>query len=327
MVLRKLDHLSRPGFHRVPHPRSPAARTSDWCALGVLHPDSPAARYVDWASGALPHPDSPQSRRNFWDTAGNGIDHSAEGELTQLRLAAEVSLDKHSGSLRDALPDTALQIIYDRQISLLKEPYSFMRSFRMVDPAQVLLHVQRQIDWVHCHLQGALTQRYQTAVAPILDEVDSLQAQSLSGEKTAQLSTIQALSERYYNAAIESIREHVTDADKTGKRQELIHRWRARMMACSSTVSVEAPPAEVQAPANKPPKKSTDAPVKTWVAVQLIDDRGDPVPNAAYKVTLPDGSVMTGSLDDEGSVRFDEIDPGDCLVSFPEIHAKEWKPA
>lgn len=97
------------------------------------------------------------------------------------------------------------------------------------------------------------------------------------------------------------------------------------MIACSSVISVEAPPTEAQAPANKPPKKSTDAPVKTWIAVQLIDDRGDPVPNAAYKVTLPDGSIMTGSLDNQGSIRFDEIDPGDCLISFPEIHAKEWK--
>ncbi len=326
MVLRKVDHLSRTGFHRVPHPRSPAARTSDWSVLGLLHPDSPAARYVDWTSLDLPHPDSPSSRRNLWDTAGNGIDHSAEGELTQLRLAAEISLQKHSESLRDALPDTALQIMYDRQISILREPYTFMRSFRVVDPAQMLLNVQRQIDWIHCHLRGAFTQSYQIAVGPILDEVDSLQAQSLSGEKAEQLSNLQSLSERYYNAAIGSIREHVTEAGKTGKQQELIHRWRARMIACSATVSVEAA-ADAQAPARKPPKKSTDAPVKTWIAVQLIDDRGDPVPNAAYKITLTDGSVMTGSTDDQGSVRFDEIDPGDCLVSFPEIHAKEWKPA
>ena len=326
MVLRKVNHLSRPGFHRVPHPRSPAARTSDWSALSLLHPDSPAARYVDWTSGDLPHPDSPSSRGNFWDTTRNRIDNSAEGELTQLRLAAEISLDRHSRTLREALPDTALQIIYDRQISLLKEPYSFMRSFRLVDPAQVLLNVQRQIEWVHCHLRGALTQSYQIAVAPILDEVDSLQAHSLSGEKAQQLSNIQALSERYYTAAIQNLREHVANVGKTGKQQELIHRWRARMIACSATVSVEAA-AEAQAPAKKPPNKSADAPVKTWIAVQLVDDRGDPVPNAAYKVTLPDGSVMTGSTDDQGSVRFDEIDPGDCLVSFPEIHAKEWKPA
>ena len=326
MVLRKVHHLSRPGFHRAPHPRSPAARTSDWSVLGLLHPDSPAARYVDWTSLDLPHPDSPSSRVNLWDTLGNGTDNPAEGELTQLRLAAEGSLHKNSDRFRDALPDTALQIIYDRQISILEEPYTFMRSFRVVDPAQMLLNVQRQIDWIHCHLRGAFTQSYQIAVGPILDEVDSLQAQSPSGVKAEQLMNVQALSERYFNAAIQSIGEQMADAGKTGKQQELIHRWRARMIACSATVSVEAA-AEAQAPAKKPPKKSTDAPVKTWIAVQLIDDRGDPVPNAVYKVTLPDGSVMTGSTDDQGSVRFDEIDPGDCLVSFPEIHAKEWKPA
>ncbi len=187
MVLRKVHHLSRPGFHRAPHPRSPAARTSDWSVLGLLHPDSPAARYVDWTSLDLPHPDSPSSRGNLQDIAGTGIDHSAEGELTQLRLAAEGSLHKNSDRFRDALPDTALQIIYDRQISILEEPYTFMRSFRVVDPAQMLLNVQRQIDWIHCHLRGAFTQSYQIAVGPILDEVDSLQAQSPSGVKAEQL--------------------------------------------------------------------------------------------------------------------------------------------
>jgi hypothetical protein len=239
-----------------------------------------------------------------------------------------MSLDKHCDSLRDVLPDTGLQIIYDRQISLLKEAYTFIRSFAVADPAQMLRNVQRQTGWVHCHLQGALTRSYQIAVGPIFDEIDSLQAQTLSGEKEKQFSIIQALSERYYKAATESVQEHLADAGKTGKQQELIHRWRARMLACASAGSagaIESPAAEPQAPARKPPKKSSDAPVKTWIAVQLIDDAGDPVPNVPYKVTLPDGSVMSGSLDDQGIVRFDEIDPGDCLVSFPEIHAKEWK--
>ena len=66
--------------------------------------------------------------------------------------------------------------------------------------------------------------------------------------------------------------------------------------------------------------------VKTWIAIRLIDEDGNPVPDVAYSVTLPDGSIMTGSLDDQGCARFDDIDPGQCQVSFPEIHAKEWKP-
>lgn len=203
-----------------------------------------------------------------------------------------------------------------------------MKAFTVTDTDPVFLHVQRQIGWVHCHLQGALSQSYKIAADPIVGEVDSLQAQT-PGQAAKRLSQIQGLVERYYQTATESVQEHWAAAGKAGKQQELIQRWRARMLACASAgaATVESPAAEQQSPAKKPPKKSSDAPVKTWVAVQLIDDRGDPVPGAAYKVTLPDGSVMSGSLDDQGMVRFDEIDPGQCQVTFPEIHAKEWKQA
>jgi hypothetical protein len=273
------------------------------------------------------HPNSPSGRANGSGTKQNGIDASADERLTPIRVAAEISLDKHSDSLRDALPETGLQILYDREVSLLREAYGFMKAFTVTDPTQMVLNVQRHIGWVHCHLQGALTQSYRIAVGPTVDEVDSLRVHTLPEERTKLLSDTQALLERYYQAATESVQEHLADARKTGKQQELIQRWRARMLACASagTAGVESPAAEPLAPANKPPKKSTDAPVKTWVAVQLIDDQGSPVPNVPYKVTLPDGSVMSGSLDDQGTVRFDEIDPGECLVSFPEIHAREWK--
>ena len=65
----------------------------------------------------------------------------------------------------------------------------------------------------------------------------------------------------------------------------------------------------------------------TWVEVRLIDEDDEPVAGAYYKVQLPDGSIMTGNLDEDGKVRFDSIVPGTCKVSFPEIHAKEWVPA
>jgi hypothetical protein len=240
------------------------------------------------------------------------------------------SLDKHADNLRDALPDPGLQAIYDRQISALKMPFGFTRP-TIVDPALVLRDVKRQIDWVHCHLQSTLSKSYETAARPILVEFDALQAQAIYGDKGTLLSDIQAVSERYYQTAIKSIQEDLAQVRKTGKEQELIHRWSARMLACASGGSaggaeelVEEPPASQK----KPPKTSgsSEAAVKTWIAIQLTDEDGNPVPDVAYSVTLPDGPVMTGSLDDQGFARFDDIDPGKCLVSFPEIHAKEWKP-
>jgi hypothetical protein len=215
-------------------------------------------------------------------------------------------------------------------MGLLKESYGFMMSLSIVDPVRVLHEVQRQIGWVHCHLQGTLTGSYETAVGSILNELHLVQAQTVDGDKGKQLGHIQGLSERYYLAATASIEEHLAQARKAGKQEELIQRWRARMLACAAggaAGAVESPVEAPRAPQKKPPKdsESSDKGVKTWIAIRVLDEDGNPVPNVAYSVTLPDGSIMTGSLDDQGSARFDEIDPGQCQVSFPEIHAKEWK--
>lgn len=66
---------------------------------------------------------------------------------------------------------------------------------------------------------------------------------------------------------------------------------------------------------------------KDWIEIQLVDDNDQPVANAAYQVKLPDGSVKTGRTDANGVARFAPIISGQCSVSFPEIHAKEWQPA
>ena len=66
---------------------------------------------------------------------------------------------------------------------------------------------------------------------------------------------------------------------------------------------------------------------KTWIQIELIDEKGKPVPNEPYRIELTDGSVQTGQLDDEGKARHEGIDPGTCKVTFPNIDAKEWKAA
>ena len=63
---------------------------------------------------------------------------------------------------------------------------------------------------------------------------------------------------------------------------------------------------------------------KTWIEIVLIDDDGNPVPGVKYKMKLPDSSIQEGNLDNEGKSRVDAILPGQCMVSFPEIHGDEW---
>jgi hypothetical protein len=65
---------------------------------------------------------------------------------------------------------------------------------------------------------------------------------------------------------------------------------------------------------------------KTWIEIRLVDQDGKPVPNERYWMKLPDGSEQRGSLDDKGSARVEGIDPGTCMISFPDIDKREWRP-
>jgi protocatechuate 3,4-dioxygenase beta subunit len=63
---------------------------------------------------------------------------------------------------------------------------------------------------------------------------------------------------------------------------------------------------------------------KTWVEVRLVDEEGNPVGGQRYKIRLPDSSLVEGVLDDQGTVRFDGILPGECTVSFTTVDEREW---
>ena len=250
---------------------------------------------------------------------------SANDELARTHQAVEISLERYSDALRDALPDYDLQVTYEGRISLLKEKYGITTSLTVIDPIQLLKNVQAQIEWVHCHLQGTLAKSYEVAVRPMLEELHALEREATGGDKEKLFRSIQFSAERFYQAATEGVRTQWAETQKAGKQAELIRGWKTRMVRCSASgVAVGAPVEEPAAPP-KPPKSADKTAEKTWIAIKLVDDVGQPVPNVGYKVTLPDGSIMTGSLDDQGLARFDEIDPGQCQISFPEIDAREWK--
>jgi len=64
----------------------------------------------------------------------------------------------------------------------------------------------------------------------------------------------------------------------------------------------------------------------TWIEIQVVDLDKKPVAGIAYEVRLPDGTIQTGFTDEEGLAGYDEITPGTCEVSFPELDADAWKP-
>jgi len=69
---------------------------------------------------------------------------------------------------------------------------------------------------------------------------------------------------------------------------------------------------------SSPPASRAGPEAKTWIELELTeDDDVTPVADAAFRVTLPDGSLRTGSLDANGRARLEGIPPGKCLVQFP----------
>jgi type VI secretion system secreted protein VgrG len=65
---------------------------------------------------------------------------------------------------------------------------------------------------------------------------------------------------------------------------------------------------------------------KGWVEVELTDENGKPAAGTAYRITLPDGTVSTGSLDEKGLARVDGIDPGQVKITFPDYDNEAWEP-
>jgi hypothetical protein len=64
-----------------------------------------------------------------------------------------------------------------------------------------------------------------------------------------------------------------------------------------------------------------------FLALELTDQDGEPVPRARFQVTASDGSVREGRLDERGRARLDPLPPGLCRVTFPELDSGAWEAA
>jgi hypothetical protein len=63
------------------------------------------------------------------------------------------------------------------------------------------------------------------------------------------------------------------------------------------------------------------------VMIELIDAEGNPVPGEPFRIKLPDGSIITDTLDDEGKAHITGIEqPSTCQVCFYKRDAAIWAP-
>ena len=77
-------------------------------------------------------------------------------------------------------------------------------------------------------------------------------------------------------------------------------------------------------PHKRPKSKEEKKQKKSWVEIKLLDEENRPVGSEKYRITLPDESVVNGTLDGNGFARVNNIEPGNCLITFPELDDASW---
>lgn len=77
---------------------------------------------------------------------------------------------------------------------------------------------------------------------------------------------------------------------------------------------------------HEPGKAGDKLRLHSWIEVQLVGEDDSPIPGEAYEIRLPGGTLVSGTLDDQGSVRIDALAPGTCKVSFPNLDKDAWTP-
>ena len=83
--------------------------------------------------------------------------------------------------------------------------------------------------------------------------------------------------------------------------------------------SIQVAPYKASAPKGEKQEK------QSWIEIELADALGNPVPGALYDLTLPDGSMASGSLDEKGFVRVEGIPSGTCQITFPAYDGRSWE--
>ena len=77
---------------------------------------------------------------------------------------------------------------------------------------------------------------------------------------------------------------------------------------------------EPHRPADEDEQEDEESEETTWIEIEMVDEEDNPVPGERYAVTLPNGRVARGTLDENGFARINGIrPPGNCRIEFPDL--------
>ena len=78
-------------------------------------------------------------------------------------------------------------------------------------------------------------------------------------------------------------------------------------------------------PFKPPSEEEAEKKETSWIEIELVgeDDKG--IPGEPYRITMPDGTVHNGTLDQDGVARVEGMEPGTCKVTFPQLDKDAWE--
>jgi len=111
----------------------------------------------------------------------------------------------------------------------------------------------------------------------------------------------------------EDVAQTISGALRT--KRLLLFREKSR----TSMADLDGRPEEAQVRQAGAAERETDE--KTWFRAQLLDEDGQPMVNEDYVLVDSNGTRRTGKLDQDGTVSIPKIlVPGNCTISFPNVH-------
>lgn len=62
-----------------------------------------------------------------------------------------------------------------------------------------------------------------------------------------------------------------------------------------------------------------------WIEVELVGEDGVGISGVDYLIVTPDGEEHRGVTDAKGAARLQNVLPGECRISFPELDKDAWR--
>src|SRR5262245_6525821 len=118
----------------------------------------------------------------------------------------------------------------------------------------------------------------------------------------------------------------IADNADPGSKEPTYKNQRQAAVAGLAPAAAVAAQAAAQARSHDPTSEENKE-KKSWIEIEMVDEQDKPVSGEKYRITLPDGTTIDeGTLDEKGCARIENIDPGSCKITFPNLDQDAWEP-